>query len=181
MPSIYREEEPLDPQTVLELIKGRRSRRKFSARPVDEALVEAVLEAGRWAPSGANNQPWRFVVVREAEVKARLAAFTHYGKIIENAPVVIPVFIHRPSMYNDTKDHQSMGACLQNMLLMAEALGLGAVWLGEILKNAEGVREALGLSPDLALMAVVALGWPAAGNEQSQRKPLAELVLAPRG
>jgi nitroreductase len=171
----------LEPQEVLDLIKSRRSRRKFAAREVDQSLVEAVLEAGRWAPSGQNNQPWRFVVVRDEGVKARLAGFTHYGKIIENAPVVIPVFIHLPSMYNETKDHQSMGACLQNMLLAAEALGLGAVWLGEILKNAEGVREALGLGSELALMAVVAMGWPAAGNEQSQRKPLDELVLARLG
>lgn len=171
----------LDPQAVLELIKSRRSRRKFTAREVDDSLVQAVLEAGRWAPSGQNNQPWRFVVVRDDAVKARLAGLTRYGKIITGAPVVIPVFIHLPSMYNDTKDHQSVGACLQNMLLMAEALGLGAVWLGEILNNAEGVREALGLTPEVALMAVVALGWPAAGNEQSQRKPLGELVLARLG
>lgn len=171
----------MDPQDALNLIKSRRSRRKFTAREVDDSLVQAVLEAGRWAPSGQNNQPWRFVVVRDPEVKARLAAFTHYGKIITSAPVVIPVFIHLPSMYNETKDHQSLGACLQNMLLMAEAQGLGAVWLGEILKNAQGVREALGLGPELGLMAVVALGWPAAGNEQSQRKPLEELVLARLG
>lgn len=170
----------MEPQAVLELIKSRRSRRKFTARPVDQALVEDILEAGRWAPSGMNNQPWRFVVVREPVLKARLAGLTRYGAIIDGAPVVIPVFIHKPSMYNETKDHQSVGACLQNMLLMAESQGLGAVWLGEILNNAEGVREALGLSPELALMAVVAIGWPAAGNEQSRRKPLDDLVLARR-
>ena len=167
----------MEPQAVLDLIKSRRSRRKFTAQAVDEALVDNILEAGRWAPSGSNNQPWRFVVVRDAALKARLAGFTRYGAIIEGAPVVIPVFIHRPSMYNDTKDHQSLGACLQNMLLLAEAQGLGAVWLGEILNQAEGVRETLGLSPDLELMAVVALGWPAAGNERSQRMPLEDLVL----
>ncbi len=167
----------MEPQAVLEFIKTRRSRRKFAAKAVDEALVDSIMEAGRWAPSGMNNQPWRFLVVRDAALKARLAGFTRYGAIIEGAPVVIAVFIHRPSMYNQTKDHQAMGACLQNMLLMAEAQGLGAVWLGEILNQAEGVREVLGLAPDLALMAVVALGWPAAGNERSQRKPLDELVL----
>lgn len=168
----------MEPKAVLELIKSRRSRRKFTANPVDEALVENILEAGRWAPSGMNNQPWRFAVVRDPALKTRLAGFTRYGAIIEGAAVVIPVFIHRPSMYNETKDHQSLGACLQNMLLMAHAQGLGAVWLGEILQNAEGVREALGLTPDLALMAVLAIGWPAAGNERSQRKALDELVLA---
>lgn len=57
-----------------------------------------------------------------------------------------------------------MGACIQNMLLAAHALGLGAVWLGEILKNADGVRRLLGLSENLELMAVVALGHPASQN-----------------
>jgi nitroreductase len=171
----------LDPQAVLELIKGRRFRRKFTAREVDDSLVEAVLEAGRWAPSGINNQPWRFVAVREPDVKAHFGDLTRYGKIITSAPVFISVFIYLLSMYNQSREDQSLGACLQNMLLMAEVLGLGAVWLGELLKNAGVVREVLGNSFELTLMAVVVLGWPAAKNEQGQRKPLDELVLAHLG
>ena len=119
-----------------------------------------LLEAARWAPSGTNNQPWRFVVVRGQKIKDDIAGFTKYGKIISSAPVVIPVFIDKSVMYNDTKDHQAMGACLQNLLLMAHSLGLGAVWLGEILKNAEGVRNAVGVGAQYELMAVVALGKP---------------------
>jgi nitroreductase len=168
----------LDAKEVLELIRTRRSVRKYSERPVDDEMVDMILEAGRWAPSGTNNQAWRFVVVRETGLKARIGGFTRYGKIIESAQVVIPVFIYKPSMYDEVKDHQAMGACLENMLLMAHGLGLGAVWLGEILKNADGVRETLGLNDDLQLMAVVALGWPASGKEQGSRKPLDELVLA---
>ena len=168
----------MDSQQVMELIKGRRSVRKYADRPVPDELVEQILEAGRWAPSGLNNQPWRFVVVREPGLRSRLAGFTRYGKVIEAAPVVIPVFIHKPSMYNEVKDHQSLGACLQNMLLMAHGLGLGAVWLGEILNQAEAVRQALELGEEFELMAVVALGWPASGKEKGSRKPLDELILA---
>ncbi len=168
----------MDSQQLMELIKGRRSVRKYADRPVPDELVEQILEAGRWAPSGLNNQPWRFVVVREPGLRSRLAGFTRYGKVIEAAPVVIPVFIHKPSMYNDVKDHQSLGACLQNMLLMAHGLGLGAVWLGEILNQAEAVRQALELGEEFELMAVVALGWPASGKEKGSRKPLDELILA---
>ncbi len=157
---------------------GRRSVRKYAAQPVSDQEVDTILEAGRFAPSGMNNQPWRFVVVRDSAVKARLAGFTRYGRIITDAPVVIAVFIHQPSMYDPTKDHQSVGACLQNMLLMAHGLGLGAVWLGEILKNAEGVRAALSVSAEHDLMAVVALGRPGPGKPASLRKPLAELVLS---
>jgi len=168
----------LDAKQVMELIRTRRSVRKYSERPVDDGMVDMILEAGRWAPSGRDNQAWRFVVVREPGLKARVGGFTRYSKIIESAAVIIPVFIHKPSMYDNVKDYQSVGACLQNMLLMAHGLGLGAVWLGEILKNADGVRETLGLNDDLQLMAVLAVGWPASGKEQGSRKPLAELLLA---
>ena len=171
----------MDSKAVMELIKTRRSVRRFAERPVDEALVDQILEAGRWAPSGTNNQAWRFVVVRDPAVRERIAACTRYGAVVDQAAVLIPVFIHKPSMYHATKDHQAVGACLQNMMLMIHALGLGAVWLGEILKNAEAVRAACGVAPEHELMAVVALGWPGAANQKSQRKPLDELVLARLG
>jgi nitroreductase len=167
----------LDSKQVMDLILTRRSVRKYSDRPVEDELVDQILEAGRWAPSGLNNQPWRFVVVREPGLKSRIAGFTNYSKIIEAAPVVIPVFIHKPSMYSEVKDYQSMGACLENMLLMAHGLGLGAVWLGEILKNADGVRETMDISEDFDLMAVVALGWPHSGKEKGSRKSMDELIL----
>ena len=165
-------------EQVLELIKTRRSVRKFSDRPVDDELVDMILEAGRWAPSGTNNQPWRFVVVRDPGLKQRVAELTKYRRVIEGAALIIPVFIHKPSMYSEVKDRQSLGACLQNMLLMAHGLGLGAVWLGEILNRAEDVRGVLGLGEDYELMAVTALGWPGGPAASSGRKPIGELILA---
>lgn len=70
-----------------------------------------------------------------------------------------------------------MGACLQNMLLAAHGLGLGAVWLGEILKNADAVRKLLGLSENLELMAVVAIGHPVIQKRTSSRKEISEMLL----
>ncbi len=162
----------------MELIRTRRSVRKFSGQPVDDAAVEAILDAGRWAPSGMNNQPWRFAVVRGQEAKQRVAEQTKYSKMVMNADVLIPVFIHKPSMYNDTKDHQAMGGCLQNMLLMAHAQGLGALWLGEILKNADAVRQALEMPEELELMAVVLVGHPALQPPAPARFDLDDLVVA---
>lgn len=163
---------------VLEAIHTRRSVRHFTAEPVTPEEVEEILRAGAWAPSGLNNQPWRFAVVRDAEVRRGLAALTKYRHVVEGAPVSLVVFCDRNAMYNDTKDHQSIGACLQNMLLAAHARGLGAVWLGEILRSAVQVRELLGLPQNLELMAVVAVGRPAAAPlHRGDRKELAELVL----
>lgn len=162
---------------LFEAIRSRRSVRTYTDVEVSREQVAGILEAGSWAPSGLNNQPWRFVVVRDRRLLGELAKMTRYGHILAGAPVAIAVFCDRTAMYNEVKDHQAMGACLQNMLLAAHALGLGAVWLGEILKNEEAVLRLLDLPCDLALMAVVTVGHPAGRKETSTRKPVAELLL----
>ncbi len=162
---------------LLEGIYSRRSIRDFTDEPVSREDILEILKAGSWAPSGLNNQPWRFVVVQQRETRLELARLTKYRRIIESAPVSLAVFCDRAAMYNDVKDHQGMGACLQNMLLAAHALGLGAVWLGEILNRSGEVRALLGLPAEMELMAVVAVGHPADRSQTSKRKELGELVL----
>jgi nitroreductase len=162
---------------LLEGIYTRRSVRQYTDRPVEREHLVEIIKAGIWAPSGLNNQPWRFVIIREREARLKLAEFTKYRTVIESAPACIAVFIDREAMYHDVKDHQAVGACIQNMLLAAHALGLGAVWLGEILKNAENIRVFLELPQEMELMAVVAIGHPGAGRRTSQRKKIAEVLL----
>lgn len=158
-------------------IYGRRSQRRYSDRPVEKAHLLEIIKAGTWAPSGLNNQPWRFVIVTDAAVREQIAGLTKYGRIVREAPVSIAVFIDREAMYHDVKDHQAMGACIQNMLLAAHGLGLGAVWLGEILKNADAVREAVDLPQTLELMAVVAVGHPSEWRRESHRLEVDEVLL----
>jgi len=162
---------------LLEGIYSRRSVRHFTAEPVARDLLLEIIRAGTWAPSGLNNQPWRFVTIVEPALRQRLAALTHYSRIVRKAPALIAVFIDREAMYNEVKDHQGIGACLQNMLLAAHALGLGSVWLGEILKQADAVREELALQQTLELMAVVAVGHPARRDQRSERLGVAEVLL----
>lgn len=161
---------------TIEAIKTRRSVRRFTNKSVSEEVIEQILEAGRWAPSGLNNQAWRFIVVQSPETKEALSGLTEYGAAVKNAPVLIVVFLDKEQMYHYTKDVQSIGACIQNMLLAAHSLGLGAVWLGEILKNKESVNKVLEAPEHHELMAVIALGHPAKGAESSDRKELSELV-----
>ena len=80
---------------VFEAILARRSIRKFTDAPVSNEDLSAILEAGRWAPSGLNNQPWRFAIVFDAAVRGRIARLTRYGRVIEAAPVCLPVFMDR--------------------------------------------------------------------------------------
>ena len=162
---------------ILGTIKSRRSIRKFSNDPVPEELIEKVLEAGRWAPSGLNNQPWRFALIRDVAIRNMFSRLTHYSRIITGSQVLIAVFLDNSVSYDKTKDVQAAGACLQNMLLEAHSLGLGCVWLGEILKNSEKIREILGLAQELELMAVVALGCPAESPRAGRRKELKDLIV----
>jgi nitroreductase len=163
-------------KAVLEAIFARRSIRQYTDDPVDQHEVQTILEAGRWAPSGLNNQPWRFAVVRDPKVRDEVANHTRYREVIRNAPVIIAVFIDNDASYDRTKDCQGIGACLQNMWLAAHALGLGGVWLGEILKNKERVGEILEAPATYELMAVLAIGHPKHRQQKSERKSLSDLV-----
>jgi nitroreductase len=164
-------------QTVLDAIYQRRSIRDYTGTPVEPDKLREIVRAGSWAPSGLNNQPWRFVTISRRRVIDQLAGLTRYSHIIKGAPALIAVYLDRQEMYNEVKDHQAAGACLQNMLLAAEALDLGAVWLGEILNRQTEVNQLLELAAHYQLMAVIALGYPAHRGQKSQRKPLAELLI----
>jgi nitroreductase len=120
---------------VIDAIRNRRSIREFTGQAVERADLREIIRAGTWAPSGLNNQPWRFVIVCDPARKKELAAQTRYSHIVLAAPALIAVFLDKTAIYDELKDAQAAGACIQNMLLAAEALGLGAVWLGQILQN----------------------------------------------
>lgn len=161
---------------VLEAIRSRRSVREFEDRDVPDELVEKLLTAGTWAPSGLNNQPWRFAVVKDKNKKGALSKLTKYDEIILSAPVCIAVFMDTDASYDRTKDVMAIGACNQNILLAAHSLGLGAVWLGEILKNKDAVRALLGAPEPYELMAVLAVGYPTKKKRSSERRDVKEVT-----
>lgn len=163
--------------SVLNAIYKRRSIREFTEKEISSEQLYEIVKAGIWAPSGLNNQPWRFVIIKDLDVKEQVAQQTHYGHIVRDANALIAVYLSKDNMYDTVKDTQSAGACIQNILLAAEALDLGAVWLGQILKNKLEVNKILGLADSFDLMAVVALGYPAHRSQKSRRKEVSELLL----
>ena len=166
----------MEDNEVLAAIRQRRSIRKYTGETIDAESMNLILEAGRWAPSGLNNQPWRFMVIEPRPLREALAALTKYGRIVRDSAACIAVFYHLPDGYDRDKDAMAIGACVQNMLLAAHALGLGAVWLGEILNRKDEVSRVLGTAVDLELMALIALGMPAETPRSSRRHPAALLV-----
>ena len=165
---------------MLNLIKTRRSIRKFTSQEIEEKQLNQIIEAGIWAPSGLNNQPWKFAIIKDPDTKKSLANLTHYSTIIAEAQVCIAVFLDGALSYDRTKDIQAIGACIQNMLLALHALGFGGVWLGEILKNKDKVSKVLSAPENLELMAVIALGHPAEKGGKGERKSLEEVVFLKR-
>ncbi len=165
---------------VMEAILNRRSIRKFTRDEVSRRDILKILEAGRWAPSGLNNQPWRFLVITSHDSRKEvLEQCTKYGHIVRAANVLIAVFLHKKAKYHHEKDCQGAGACIENMLLAVHGLNLGAVWLGEIINQEDQVHKVLGTDGgSLELMAVIALGHPADGGSSS-RKELSELMVEP--
>ena len=164
--------------SVLEAIRTRRSVREFTGQEVSGEQIEQILEAGRWAPSGLNNQPWRFVVIRNASLKEQVADCTSYRRTIKEANVLIGVFLDADTMYDRTKDVQAIGACIQNMLLAIHDLGLGACWMGEILNRRTEVEKLLAVPETYELMVVLAIGHPKPRERSSSRKSLDELIRA---
>jgi nitroreductase len=161
---------------VIDTILKRRSVREFTESSVSTEDINSILNAGRWAPSGLNNQPWRFIVVREKDTIMQLSECTHYTKVVAAAPLLIAVYLDTENSYSHTKDVQAIGAAIQNMLLASCELGLGAVWLGEILKQGDRVNSILECPESFELMAVLAVGKPVLKERTSTRKGLEELV-----
>ncbi|MBI5100116.1 MAG: nitroreductase [Nitrospirae bacterium] len=162
---------------IFEIIKTRRSIRKFSDEPVSDEIIDKIIEAGTWAPSGLNNQPWKFAIIRNNELKTKISTLTRYYRIVLNANTLIAVFLDNSLTYDRTKDCQAIGACIQNMLLAIHSIGLGAVWLGEILKNKDKVLELLVGSRELELMAIIAFGHPAEKGGKGMRKDAAQTII----
>ncbi len=161
-----------------EHIRARYSCRKFKADEVSDELLLEILETARWAPSGLNNQPWRFILIRDPQIKEQVSHQTkpHYSSIIKNAPCCIAVFYDKDAGYNYVKDVQAIGAAIEHILLSIHNLRLGGVWLGEILNKKNEVERILEVPETLELMAVIALGYPDEKPKSRSRKNLSELV-----
>jgi nitroreductase len=127
-----------------------------------------------------NNQPWRFIVVRNRETILQLSECTHYTGIVAGAPLLIAAFLDTEASYNRTKDTEAIGAAIQNMLLACCALGLGGVWLGEILNQKEKVNSILECPSKFELMAALAIGEPTPKERTSTRKALSEIIFDER-
>lgn len=152
-------------------ILGRRSIRAWRDEPVGEDAVELLLRAAMAAPSAGNQQPWRFVVVRDRAVLARLAMASPYAQMLPRAPLAIVVCGDTAGEVHPGFWVQDCSAAVENLLIAVHALGLGAVWLGYYPREerVSGARAVLGLPESVVPLAVLPIGWPAEEKPPADR------------
>ena len=141
----------------------RASVRKYTDEPVDDETVRQLLRAGMAAPSASNQQPWEFYVVRDPEKLAALSQVSPYTGMTKDAAVAIVPCIRVEQLKMDPMVDQDMGACVENILLEAVELGLGAVWQGiyPIRPLINAVRAILDVPVRLDPFCLIAIGHPA--------------------
>ncbi len=164
---------------VLEAIKTRRSVRRYSGRPITTDKINGILQAAIWTPSGKNGQPWKFKVVTEKTLIDQISTLSIYGSWMKTAPLFVAVFLDSECSYNHTKDVQSCGAAMQNMMLAAHELDIGSCWIGEILAKSYEVKEILKINNSkLNLMGIVVFGYRENDNRvKSERKNIETFLL----
>lgn len=158
---------------VLENIHSRKSVRQYTSEPVSQADVETMLRAAMAAPTAVNFQPWRFVVINERENLDALSEKLPYAKMLQSAPLAIVVCGETLWMGGNENPFwaQDCSAATQNILLAAEALGLGAVWTAAYPDEmrCEAISSTLGLPSTVKPLCVIPIGHPA-GDDQPKDK-----------
>jgi nitroreductase len=157
---------------ALEAIRQRCSVRQFRREPVAREVLEQLVDCGRLAPTAMAKEPWEFVVVTSEETRRNIAGATDYGKFIADAPACIAVFCR------DTKYYLEDGcAAVQNILVAAAALGLGACWVAGDKKSYAGeVRRVLRAPEDCNLVALLPIGYPAEEMVPRKKRPLGDVL-----
>ncbi|MGD9873341.1 MAG: nitroreductase family protein [Kiritimatiellia bacterium] len=163
--------------SFLDLAKKRISVRGYAPTPVPEEKLDAVLEAGRMAPSAKNSQPYHFVVVKSPEAKKALGGAYPKDWFI-SAPVIIAVCVEPGKAWHrsDGKHYADVDGAIamDHMTLCATDLGLGTCWIGAF--DPALVKKALNLPEGVEPLAMTPLGIPADGGRPKTRKPLSEIV-----
>ena len=164
---------------VSDAIRTRKSVRGYERKPVEDEKLMKVLEAARLAPSARNLQEWRFVVVRDEEMRGKLMAAAKGQKFVGEAPVVIACCAETDG-YRMTCGQQSypidVAIAIDHMTLQAIELGLGTCWVGAFYEDQ--VKEALGIPEEIRVVEMMALGYEKGGVKKVEktRKSTAEVV-----
>lgn len=159
---------------VLDLIKARRSIRRYQKRDVPREVIERLIEAARWAPTGANIQPWHFVVVTREDLRKAVGDEARFlfvkSRHVSEAPALIVICGDAKSAFHMV-DCSLAGA---NIIIEATSLGLGTCWIGAF--NEARVKEILGIPAEMKVVGIITVGYPAETSAPPPKLGLTEIL-----
>ncbi|MCK4434074.1 nitroreductase family protein [Candidatus Bathyarchaeota archaeon] len=155
--------------SLLDVIFSRRSIRRYTSKPVPDKVLKSVLEAGRLAPSADNAQPWHFIVVTDPEIKRELSRGPWRSFIKDSAFTIVGC-----GEKSDKWSTVDVAIALENMVLSAEAQGVGSCWIGAF--GEKEVKELLGIPGNLKVVALVSFGYPAEKPSLRNKRSLESIV-----
>lgn len=178
---------------VMEAVRKRKSIRAYKNTPIDDKTLTTVLEAARLAPSWANTQTWRFIAIKDKDIKTRLIdtslrAGNRGFEALRQAPIAIVACAEMDRAgcregkpVTDKEGYWFMfdvALAMQNLVLVAESLGLGTVYLGGF--DAKKAGDILGVPVGYCVVAMTPLGYPDELPEARPRKELSEIIFYDR-
>ena len=161
---------------VLDVIRRRYSCRSYQDKSIEQDKLDCILEAARLAPSAKNTQDWRFVVVTDRDTKRQVAGTTNRPEVFEKAGAIIAACSNSDYVM---RCGQAIGPidvaiALEHISLQAADLGLGTCWIGSF--DADKVRQILKIPEDIAIIELMALGYPAGSKPEPKREPIEKIV-----
>ena len=162
--------------TVLEAIRNRYSCRAYQDKPIEQEKLDQVFEAARLAPSAKNLQDWRFVAVTDKETKVKIAAAANNQHFLEKAGAIIVACSNCDEVM---RCGQAIGPidvaiALEHICLRATELGLATCWIGSFYPDK--VRPILGIPEDIAIIELMAIGYPADRQKEPKREAIEKIM-----
>lgn len=155
---------------LLEALKTRRSIRAYTDEVVRKEMLEGVLEAARIAPSAANKQRWKFVIIEKDRVKDFVPLCKNQKFVGEASHLIVCCATDKESKWADV----DVAIAMDHMTLRAHGLGLGTCWIGAF--NPEKVSQAINLAEEAKVVAILTLGYPAQEGTMRDRKAMDEII-----
>ena len=149
----------------LQFIFSRRSIRKYQDKEVPDQMIADLLEAAMAAPSAVKKDPWHFIVIRQRQTLDKMAAFMPNAQMLKQATTAIVVCGDITKAHDQQESYmlQDLSAAVENILLAANAMGLGTCWLGVHPRpdRMDNIRALFSLPDNIIPMCGIAIGWPA--------------------
>lgn len=156
---------------AMDALLSRRSIRRYQKEAVPEELIDELLNAAMSAPSARNEQPWHFVVIQDRKILDEIPRVQPYSDMLREAPLAIVVCADLRLSGNEAFWVQDCSAATENILIAAQAKGLGAVWLGSYPRDdiVKGMQNLLALPQYVIPLSIISVGYPAEKKPRPNR------------